>query len=143
MEMSEIKNYSTTTATNKGTKIVKNGNEIDKNAFLKILMAELTNQDPENAKDSTQFVAQMAQFAELEQLTNLNSTMKFTGAASIVGANVKLNSYDSFGNQYSGIVRSVVKNGDDIIVKVNVVENNEIISKDFNYSDVVEINYGN
>ena len=65
-------------ATSRGTTIVKKGQEMDQNSFLKILSAELTNQDPTTAKDGTEFVAQMAQFASLEQMTNLNSTMAFS-----------------------------------------------------------------
>ena len=52
-------------ATEKGTRIVKAGEAMDKNAFLRILAAQLSNQDPTNAQDSTEFVSQMAQFASL------------------------------------------------------------------------------
>jgi flagellar basal-body rod modification protein FlgD len=36
--------------------------------FLKLLVAQLQNQDPLNPTDSTQFVSQLAQFSELEQI---------------------------------------------------------------------------
>jgi flagellar basal-body rod modification protein FlgD len=35
--------------------------------FLKLLVAQLQNQDPTQPQDGTQFVAQLAQFASLEQ----------------------------------------------------------------------------
>ncbi|QPW56179.1 FHIPEP family type III secretion protein [Clostridium botulinum] len=91
-------------ATNRGTKIVKKGQEMDKNAFLKILTAELTNQDPMNAKDSTQYISQLAQFSSLEQMANLNSTMSFNSASNMVGKTVALSSYDEYGKQYGGTV---------------------------------------
>jgi len=50
--------------------------EMDKEAFLKILIAQLRNQDPLNPMDGDEFVAQMAQFSSLEQLTNLNESIK-------------------------------------------------------------------
>lgn len=50
-------------------------NTIGKDAFLKMLIAQLQNQDPLNPMDGTAFVAQLAQFSSLEQLTNLNETM--------------------------------------------------------------------
>lgn len=38
-----------------------------KETFLKLLVAQLKNQDPMNPSDGTQFVAQLAQFSTLEQ----------------------------------------------------------------------------
>lgn len=93
---------------------------LDKNAFLKILCAELSNQDPTSSTDSTEYVAQMAQFAALEQIENLNSSMKFSSMASLIGKNVVLNSTDSDGNLYSGTVQSVSKSGDSITLNVKV-----------------------
>jgi flagellar basal-body rod modification protein FlgD len=40
------------------------GNE---SVFLNLLVAQLKNQNPENPTDGTQFVAQLAQFTQLEQ----------------------------------------------------------------------------
>ncbi|AYF55006.1 flagellar biosynthesis protein FlgD [Clostridium botulinum C] len=131
-------------ATNRGTKIVKKGQEMDKNAFLKILTAELTNQDPMNAKDSTQYISQLAQFSSLEQMANLNSTMSFNSASNMVGKTVALSSYDEYGKQYGGTVTNVRKDGDDIMVSVNVAKykGNELIGredKEFNYKDVSDV----
>jgi flagellar basal-body rod modification protein FlgD len=41
--------------------------------FLQLLVAQLQNQDPLNPTDSTQFVSQLAQFTELEQVMALRS----------------------------------------------------------------------
>ena len=43
---------------------------VDKNMFLQLLVAQLKNQDPLNPSDGTQFVAQLAQFQQLEQSIN-------------------------------------------------------------------------
>lgn len=43
---------------------------VDKNMFLQLLVAQLKNQDPLNPTDGTQFVAQLAQFQQLEQSVN-------------------------------------------------------------------------
>ncbi len=43
---------------------------VDKNMFLQLLVAQLRNQDPLNPSDGTQFVAQLAQFQQLEQSLN-------------------------------------------------------------------------
>ncbi len=50
-------------------------NTLGKDAFLKMLIAQLRHQDPLNPMDGTAFVAQLAQFSSLEQLTNLNEAM--------------------------------------------------------------------
>ena len=42
-----------------------------KDAFMKILIAQMANQDPTNPMKDTEFVAQMAQFSALEQTMNL------------------------------------------------------------------------
>jgi flagellar basal-body rod modification protein FlgD len=96
-------------ATSRGTEIVKKGQAMDQNSFLKILSAELTNQDPTAAKDGTEFVAQMAQFASLEQMTNLSSTISFSNSSSLVGKMVAFDSYDETGMQYGGTVKAVFK----------------------------------
>lgn len=126
-------------ATDRNTPIVKPGNEFDKNAFLRILTTELSNQDPENAKDSTEYVAQMAQFAALEQMSNLNGTMSFAGASSLIGKTITLNDVDTLGNQYWGIVKSVSKDGSNIKLNVMMEDNGEIVIKEFDYSDVTEV----
>lgn len=55
--------------------------ELDKDAFLRLLITELSNQDPMNPMDDREFIAQMAQFSTLEQMTNMTKTLE--GMASL------------------------------------------------------------
>lgn len=51
------------------------GQNLDKNAFLKLLTVQLKNQDPMDPIKNEAFVAQLAQFSSLEQLQNINTTL--------------------------------------------------------------------
>ena len=46
-----------------------------KEQFLKLLVAQMKNQDPLNPMDGTQMASQLAQFSTVEQLQNANSTL--------------------------------------------------------------------
>jgi len=55
--------------------------DIDKNAFLKLLVTQLEHQDPMDPSSPEQFAAQLAQFSSLEQLTNLNQLLSAQATA--------------------------------------------------------------
>ncbi|MBN2532476.1 MAG: flagellar hook assembly protein FlgD [Spirochaetales bacterium] len=48
-------------------------NEMDKDAFLKLLITQLANQDPMQPLEDKEFIAQMAQFSTLEQMNNMSA----------------------------------------------------------------------
>ena len=47
--------------------------ELGRNEFLTMLIAQLENQDPLNPQDATEFTAQLAQFSSLEQLVSIEA----------------------------------------------------------------------
>ncbi|MDR0951740.1 MAG: hypothetical protein LBM18_02340 [Oscillospiraceae bacterium] len=63
-------------------------NNLGKESFLQLLAAQLQYQNPlEPAKD-TEFIAQLAQFSSLEQISNLNATMNLFQSYSLAGKKV-------------------------------------------------------
>jgi flagellar basal-body rod modification protein FlgD len=50
-------------------------NAMGRDAFLKLLVAQLKNQDPLKPQDSAQFVAELAQFSSLEQSMAINDRL--------------------------------------------------------------------
>jgi flagellar basal-body rod modification protein FlgD len=85
---------------------------MDKDMFLKLMVAQLKNQDPMNPTDSSQFLAQTAQFTSLEKLDAvasqtaqaLTAQMAF-GASGLVGRTVTYTGAD--GAELTGTVGSV------------------------------------
>ena len=52
------------------------GNDkLDKDAFMKLMLSQMKNQDPTNPLKSHEMAAQLAQFSGVEQMTNINQTL--------------------------------------------------------------------
>ena len=51
-------------------------NDLDKDAFIKLLVTQLQHQDPLEPQDNGEFIAQMAQFSSLEQMTNVATKLE-------------------------------------------------------------------
>ncbi|MFA6412164.1 MAG: flagellar hook capping FlgD N-terminal domain-containing protein [Syntrophales bacterium] len=79
-----IEQYSSSNAT-KTSKTQSMGKE----DFLKMLVAQLKNQDPLNPMSGTDFATQLAQFSSLEQLTNLNNGITNLGLYQSSQANLQ------------------------------------------------------
>ncbi len=84
---------------------------LDKDDFLKILLTQLTHQDPTRPMEDTEFVAQMAQFSSLEQMSNMNSELGKvlnilvkSQALALLGKSVEIMEVDE---KVTGIVKEV------------------------------------
>ncbi len=55
--------------------------ELGKNQFLELMIAQFNNQDPLEPAKNEDFIAQLAQFSSLEGIQNLNATVESMAAA--------------------------------------------------------------
>jgi flagellar basal-body rod modification protein FlgD len=51
------------------------GQIVGKDDFLKLLVAQIRNQNPLNPADGVEFLSQLAQFSQLEQLINIRTQL--------------------------------------------------------------------
>lgn len=73
--MTTVTNNVGTTAQTGTTNTSNGGIGSEYNSFIKLLTAQVRNQDPLSPMDSTQFVEQLATFSSLEQLVNSNTAL--------------------------------------------------------------------
>lgn len=66
---------STTPGTDSSTNAARNKATLDYNDFLRLMVAQLQNQDPLNPTDSAEYMSQIAQFSNVEQSINTNSKL--------------------------------------------------------------------
>lgn len=88
------------TGTSGQTTSAKRGDEMGQVEFMKLLIAQLKNQDPEAPVDSKEFAVQLAQFTQVEKLTSIEQKLasqnqnNISSMAGYLGQQVKLNSRD-------------------------------------------------
>lgn len=111
--------------------------ELDKNAFLNLLIAQLKNQDPLNPMKDQEFIAQLATFSSLEQMGNMNKNMEKSFSIGLLGANIT----DVKGN--IGVVRAVdIDMKGDTIFTLQLIDNEGKLTTetmDIKFSDIKEV----
>jgi flagellar basal-body rod modification protein FlgD len=82
---------------------------LDQDDFLKLVMAQMTAQDPLNPKKDTDFIAQMAQFSALEQSRSMQSDMsKLRSEQQVLQANSLLSRQVTLMDSDQQVIRGVV-----------------------------------
>jgi flagellar basal-body rod modification protein FlgD len=99
-------------------------NQLGKDDFLKLLVAQLKNQNPLNPMDDKEFIAQLAQFSTLEQMQNLNTSFSAVRAINLIGKNIYATITDNNGNSRTviGKVDVVYKQNGEYFLEVNGID---------------------
>jgi flagellar basal-body rod modification protein FlgD len=104
----------------------KDGNSLGKDDFLKILITQLKYQDPSQPLQDKEFIAQMAQFTSVEQLSNMAGEMKLLRqslgiTSDLIGKTVSWQGKDSTGNsvEKTGKVDSITFKDGNQFINVN------------------------
>jgi flagellar basal-body rod modification protein FlgD len=87
-----------TTSTTTSSSSSSSGTDLDKDAFLQLLVAQMKYQDPLEPTSNTEYISQLATFSQLEEMQNLTSSMTLQRASSLVGQYVFMKVTDSSGN---------------------------------------------
>lgn len=97
-------------------------NMVSSDTFLSLLVAEMTNQDPMEPTSNTEFVTQMAQFTSLQYSKDAATYSQSNYASSLVGKTVTASKMDGSKQvTKTGVVQSVMKNGDSYTIKIDGV----------------------
>ncbi len=73
------------------------GNDMDKDAFLQLLVAQMKYQDPLQPTSNTEYISQYAQFSQVEQMQNMAASVELQRASQLVGENVYVKTTTSSG----------------------------------------------
>jgi len=99
--------------------------DLDRDAFLRLLITQLQHQDPLNPMDDRDFIAQMAQFSALEQMTQLNQTFERTQAFGMIGKTVEFSMQHPITGEWIddyGLVTAVTRQGNQVFLTVNDID---------------------
>ena len=88
-----------------------------KDSFMKLLVTQLSNQDPMSPSDPTQFVSQLAQFTSLEQLVGLNEGLNILAMTQAAATSAQMVSY--VGKEVTVSDSSLFVTGDDDTVAMS------------------------
>ncbi len=94
---------------------------LDKDAFLKLLVAQMKYQDPLEPTSNTEFIAQYATFSQVEQMQNMAMTMELSRASGMVGKLVEIQTMDKNGDPhvFQGVVEYVTYENNKAFVSID------------------------
>ena len=107
--------------------------DVDYQSFLRLLVAQMKNQDPTKPMDSTQYVAQLATFSQVEQSVQMNAKLDqmlqasaLSQAGALIGHEITSADGKTSGTiaevrMITGGLVAVLEGGDEIVIGPGVV----------------------
>jgi flagellar basal-body rod modification protein FlgD len=109
---------STSAASKKAT---GGGSTLDKDAFLKLLVAQMKYQDPLEPTSNTEYISQFSTFTQLETMQNMSATLEMSRATQYVGQTVTIHTKMSTGEyrEIEGVVDFVIFENGKALVSID------------------------
>ncbi len=120
MSVSAISSGSSYATTELTSAVSSSDSLVTQDAFLQLLVTQLKYQDPLEPQDSSEFVAELAQFSSLEQMTSISSSLETVLELSItdmIGKTVTV--LDSNSELVTGTVEGIVYYADGPAVTID------------------------
>ena len=108
MKVSQISQVQQTT--------LSNSSSIDKDMFLKLLVAQMKYQDPISPQSNSEYITQFATFSQLEQISNMVNSMNMTRGIECISKEVTIKDKNE---EIEGIVEEVIFKDNNTYLKVN------------------------
>lgn len=100
----------------------KANNNLDKEDFLNLLVAQMKYQDPLQPQSNTEYVSQLATFTQVEATENMAHTAESLEAGGLIGKTVIMRPTNSVTGETSdvvGVVDYMMKEGSNIYLAIN------------------------
>lgn len=115
---------SSTNSTNSISQATDAAISLGEDAFMKLLLAQMSNQDPLNPMEDQDFIAQLAQFNSLNQLTQMSKTLDelvksqaLSQGSALIGKTVS--GVGSDGSTITGVVSGLQLSGSSITLDLD------------------------
>lgn len=120
MDSSVSRAESTGTQYNNVFTTKKDNSSMEPMDFIKLMIAQLKNQDFNDPMDNSQMVTQMAQFSNMQEMQKMATYSKTTYAMSLVGKTITASHATVSGKPdvTTGVVDKITMNGDEYVVYV-------------------------
>lgn len=118
-QVNKVEPGSSSLMLDKGPSVPKQ--EMDKDMFMQLLVAQLQYQDPMNPMDNQEMLAQLAQFTSLEQMKNVADVGQKQYAQQMIGKYVSYNYKDETSgamNYLIGKVDYIKQKGSDVLIGI-------------------------